>query len=300
LGGFALAREGSDLIGWKGVTEAVNAAQKDGVGVFAAFTGGSSRYKTGSDADLSSFSLMTGLSWGTALNPGRLTLGAFFEYGTGSYDNNHSFSGISRGEGDADYAGGGVLGRMDFKGSASGRAYAEASLRAGSANNEYKHSDLFSSGSGSYDASSGYFGIHLGGGYIFNLNDKASLDLYGKYFWMRLAGDSVTLASGDPIDFKAINSHRVRVGGRIGYAVNEFVSPYFGAAFEREFDGKASASTYGYAIDTPSLKGNTGIGELGIAFTVSKNMPLHIDLGAQGYVGQRKGVTGSLRLKYEF
>jgi hypothetical protein len=32
----------------------------------------------------------------------------------------------------------------------------------------------------------------------------------------------------------------------------------------------------------------------------SPSLPLTIDLGVQGYTGTREGVTGSLRLKYEF
>ena len=95
-------------------------------------------------------------------------------------------------------------------------------------------------------------------------------------------------------------SSRLRFGSRFAYAVNEYVSPYVGAAWEHEFDGKARASTKGYDMKAPSLRGDTGIGELGLTFTPSQTLPLSFDLGVQGYVGKREGVTGSLQAKYEF
>jgi hypothetical protein len=83
------------------------------------------------------------------------------------------------------------------------------------------------------------------------------------------------------------------------FAVSEVVSPYVGAAFEREFSGKARATTNGLAIATPSLRGNTGVGELGLTISPGARA-LTIDLGVQGYVGKREGVTGSLRAGYMF
>jgi hypothetical protein len=73
-----------------------------------------------------------------------------------------------------------------------------------------------------------------------------------------------------------------------------------GAVYEHEFDGKARATTNGFAIDAPSLCGDTGIGELGLSLKPSKDLPLSFDLGVQGYVGQREGVTGSLQARLEF
>ncbi|MDR0736208.1 MAG: hypothetical protein LBF51_05145, partial [Zoogloeaceae bacterium] len=66
------------------------------------------------------------------------------------------------------------------------------------------------------------------------------------------------------------------------------------------FEGKAKAKANGYALDAPSLRGDTGIGEIGFTFTPSKTLPLAIDFGVQGYAGKKEGVTGSLRVKYAF
>jgi hypothetical protein len=299
IGGLSLVTQGGDLAAGSGLANAVSAAQGGGYNSagFGAVSGGSLRYNTGSHVDASGVSLMTGLAWGREVTPGRLTLGAFFEYGNGSYDTYNSFSDTAiHGDGDTYHLGGGVLDRLDFTDTGPGHVYAESSLRAGSVHNKYHSSDLGSD----YDSSSAYYGLHLGTGYIWNVTEKTSLDLYGKYFWTRQGGDSVTLTTGDPVQFKAVNSHRLRAGARLSHAVNEHVSPYVGAAWEHEFDGQAKATTNGFDIPAPSLKGNTGIGEAGLSFTPSKDSPLSLDLGVQGYTGKREGVTGSLQVRFNF
>jgi outer membrane autotransporter protein len=233
-----------------------------------------------------------------------MVLGAFFEYGNGSYDTYNSFSTSAsiHGDGDVYYLGGGLLGRMDFINTGPGHFYAEASGRAGSIHNEYGSSDLRDTfgRKAEYDSSSAYYGLHMGTGYVWNINDIASLDLYGKYFWTRQEGDSVRISTGDPVKFEDVDSSRLRLGGRLAYVANEHVSPYIGAAWEHEFNGKARASTNGYSINAPSLRGDTGIGELGLSLKPSATLPLAFDLGVQGYTGKREGVTGSLQVKFEF
>ena len=310
LGGLALNLQGADLVAGRGMDSAVRAssgtddAERHGFAGFGALSGGSLRYNTGSHLDMNSLSLLTGLAWGIDLAPGRLTLGAFFEYGNGSYDTHNSFTNAASvdGDGNAYYLGGGILARMDFVNIGPGRFYAEASGRAGKTHNEYDSSDLrdVAGRKADYDSSSPYYGLHFGTGYVWNINDAATLDLYGKYFWTRQQGDSVGLSTGEHLSFDDINSSRLRFGGRFAYILNEHVAPYIGAAWEHEFDGKARARTNGFDIDAPNLRGNTGIGELGLSLTPSADLPLTVDLGVQGYTGKHEGVTGSLMVKWEF
>ena len=310
LGGLALNLQGADLVAGRGMDSAVRAssgtddAERHDFAGFGALSGGSLRYNTGSHLDMNSLSLLTGLAWGIDLAPGRLTLGAFFEYGNGSYDTHNSFTNAASvdGDGNAYYLGGGILARMDFVNIGPGRFYAEASGRAGKTHNEYDSSDLRDAAGrkADYDSSSPYYGLHFGTGYVWNINDAATLDLYGKYFWTRQQGDSVGLSTGEHLSFDDINSSRLRFGGRFAYILNEHVAPYIGAAWEHEFDGKARAKTNGFDIDAPNLRGNTGIGELGLSLTPSADLPLTIDLGVQGYTGKHEGVTGSLMVKWEF
>lgn len=308
LGGMALNLQGADLIAGRGMESAVHSAGSAGTGNgfagFGALSGASMRYDTGSHVDMTSLSLLTGLAWGVDLTPGRLTVGAFFEYGNGSYDTHNSFSNAADVDGDGDtyYLGGGILARMDFSNTGPGRFHAEASARAGKVHNEYDSSDLrdASGRKAEYDSDTPYYGLHFGGGYLWEINDKASLDLYGKYFWTRQQGDSLSLSTGEHLSFDDADSSRLRLGGRLAYVLNEHVAPYVGAAWEHEFDGKARATTNGFDIDAPTLRGDTGIGELGLSLTPSVDLPLTVDLGVQGHVGQRQGVTGSLQVKWEF
>ncbi|GHV23362.1 membrane protein [Planctomycetales bacterium] len=274
LGGLALVTQGADLIAGRGVAEAVRAARgarenvSSGLGLatFGAFSGGYSRYNTGSHVDMSSLSVLAGLSYGADLTPGHLTLGGFFEYGNGSYDTYNSFSTAAsvHGVGDLYHLGGGVLGHFDFVDTGPGHLYTEASFRAGGVHNEYSSGDLRDSlgRKAGYDSTSAYYGLHVGTGYVLKVTDKASLYLSGKYFWTRQPGDSVTLTTGDPVKFDDADSHRLRLGGRFSYAANKYVAPYIGGTWEHEFDGKVKAATHGLAIDAPSLRGDTGIGEL--------------------------------------
>ena len=72
------------------------------------------------------------------------------------------------------------------------------------------------------------------------------------------------------------------------------------AAFDREFASEVKATTYGFKIDSPDIKGHTGIGEFGVSFKSSMLSGLSLDFGVQGYVGQREGVSGTFQVKYLF
>jgi len=141
-----------------------------------------------------------------------------------------------------------------------------------------------------------------------------SFDLYGKYLWTQMQGDSVRLSTGDPIDFESVNSHRLRFGGRYMFgsvfvpvassspmsSASRRITPYIGAAWEHEFGGTARASTNGFTIAAPSLRGGTGIGELGIAFQPASNRGVFVDLGVQGYTGKREGFTAAIHVGKNF
>lgn len=310
VSGLGMVTQGADLAAAQGMDSAVSAAEagaaRNGGGLagFGALSGGSVRYNTGSHVDMRSLSLMAGLAWGGNTPLGRLTFGPFFEYGNGSYNTYNSFSDAAPVEGDGStrYLGGGILGRMDFADFGPGHIYSDASGRVGDLHNAYESSDLRDAAGrkAEYDSSSTYYGLHLGTGYVWSITKAASFDLSGKYFWTRQEGGPVTLSTGDPVDFKDTDSHRLRLGARFGYTMQEHVTAYIGGAYEREFDGKARASANGYDMKAPSMRGDTGIGELGLAYLPLPSLPLSFDLGVQGYAGKREGTTSSLRVKFEF
>ena len=305
LTGVILVNRIVDLAAGEGMAAAIEAG-KYGRGIFGTISGGKIRHHTGSYVDMTSVSLMTGYAWGKELTPGYLTSGVFFEYGDGFYDTYNLFKlGPVRGDGNVYHIGGGALGRLNFTDTGSGHLYAELAARAGIVHNNYKSFDLLrdefdNKQKVSYSASSAYYGMYAGMGYIWKVSDKATLDMYGKYFWTRLNGDSARLSTGQTVEFKDVDSHRLRVGGRYSRSVSETVSPYIGAAYEREFDGKAYAMTGGRDIEPLSIRGNTGMAEAGLTYKPTKYRHLTIEAGVQGYTGRREGVTGSLQVRYRF
>jgi outer membrane autotransporter protein len=306
LAGLTVVNQGGDLIADKGIRSARRAAQEMGVNNLAAFgatEGGHSRYDTGSHVDVDSLTVLAGVAKGFDFNPAALTLGIFVEGGWGSYNSYNSFNSAAAvsGNGDTSFVGGGILGRFDFCPTGPGHFYAEGSGRIGQVKTDFFSGDFMGGASGYDDVSSLYYGLHLGAGYVFNLSEQAELDVYARYLLTHQNSDDVVLYTGDRIEFDSVNSSRARVGARLGYAISDLVKPYVGAAYEYEFDGKADASTNGFAIDAPELTGSTGMGELGLSFKpYGDSGALSLDLGVQGFVGERQGVLGSLQIKFEF
>ena len=142
--------------------------------------------------------------------------------------------------------------------------------------------------------------MHAGMGYIHNLNQQSSLDLYGKLFWTHLGSDSITTNLNGNLRLDSVDSIRARLGGRFNFTATELLKPYVGLAYEYEFDGKANGTHDGDVLRTVDMKGSSGVGEIGLTIFPSQSVPVTLDLGMQGYVGKREGITGSLRLHYRF
>ena len=298
-GSLAFLGQGQDFIVNSGLSAAGASAVNSGGGwsgaaAFAAVGGGSTRTKTGSHVDVDGVSMLTGLAWRNNGPLGSLLLGAFFEAGYADYETRNAFSsGVVRGDGDSHYFGGGILARYDWD---SG-LYAEASGRVGGVKNDFTSDLVDAAGNrAKYDTTSVYYGAHAGLGYAWQFGGRGVLDVSAKYLWGRQSSESVVV-TGDRVDFEADNSHRARAGLRFSYAANEFIAPYAGAAFEYEFDGKSRASVYGMDLGAPSLKGGTGVGEIGVTV---RRCAFAADIGIQGHVGRRDGVTGSVRLRWDF
>lgn len=299
--GATLVNQGADLAAGPGMANAIATA---GVGwsPFSAVSGGSIRANTGSHVDVNGVSLVAGLSSRADLSVGKLTAGAFAEYGGGSYDTFNSFASRDvRGGGDSHYVGAGLLGHQDFRAMGPGHAYAEGSVRVGIADNSFSSADLTSGGvAASYDTHAPYYGASAAVGYVWTPVEAMTIDVSGAYIWSRLGADSTVLTTGETVDFEAVDSQRTRLGLRVAYALSDQVTPYAGAAWEHEFDGEARASTNGLSLDAPSLAGDTGILEAGLTLKPSADLPLSVDLGVQGFVGQREGLSGSLKATLAF
>ena len=301
LGGLAFNLQGADLIAREGMEAAVRSAQLDNNhAVFAALTRSSLDYGT---VDVDGTNMLAGLAWRSTTGAGSLTYGIFAEHGDGSYDTYANINGTSlHGEGDTDYTGGGILARMDFNGSENGHGYLEASGRIGNADTDYTNSGLRDAywRAASYSTDGTYYGAHIGAGYVQKLDEKSSIDWYGKLLWARLEGGSADLSTGEHLTFDDADSLRLRIGGRWNYAASDFVNYYAGLGYEYEFDGEASGFTNGLALGDEDLTGGSGVAELGISFKPSKNSPFSLELNLAGFTGEREGFRGGVEAVYTF
>ncbi|MDR1662361.1 MAG: autotransporter outer membrane beta-barrel domain-containing protein, partial [Azoarcus sp.] len=211
-------------------------------------------------------------------------------------------AGAVKGDGDIRYAGGGLLAHYD----ADRGFYIEATVRTGQVETDFKSRDLvdYLGRYAKYDAQMRYTGAHMGAGREWKIGEGRALGVHGQYFWLRQESERVTLSTGDSIKFEAMDSERLRVGLRFSQKVLASWSGYAGIACEYEFDGKARASANTvaarYAIDAPKVDGATGIAEAGFTVKQSQSFPVGIDIGLQGYGGQRRGLTGSLSVNRVF
>ena len=301
LGDLAFNLQGADLIAREGMEAAVRSAQLDNNhAVFAALTRSSLDYGT---VDVDGTNMLAGLAWRSTTGAGSMTYGIFAEHGDGSYDTYANINGTSlHGEGDTDYTGGGILARMDFNGSENGHGYLEASGRVGNADTDYTNSGLRDAygRAASYSMDGTYYGAHIGAGYVQKLDEKSSIDWYGKLLWARLEGASADLSTGEHLTFDDADSLRLRIGGRWNYAASDFVSYYAGLGYEYEFDGEASGFTNGLALGDEDLTGGSGVAELGISFKPSKNSPFSLELNLAGFTGEREGFRGGVEAVYTF
>lgn len=289
---------GADLLVSSGITSMSKVTSAEDNAIFGAMSGGSMRYDTGSHADVKGYNFALGMGKAVANNAGRLTFGPFVEYGYGDYTS-YLDNGV-RGDGKTKYYGVGVLARQDDK---SG-VYYEGSLRYGRMDADYASNDLGTAGvHSSYDSSSAYYGAHLGIGKVTGLNDTTKADVYAKLLYTHQNGDSVTLqgeGNGEVYDFDAVDSTRARVGARVSKAYSERGTGYVGLAYEYEFDGEARATVKGFSTPAPSIKGSSGLVELGYILQPQGVNDPTINIGLQGWGDKKQGFTGNVDFVWTF
>jgi hypothetical protein len=281
-----------------------NSSPKAGVYPFGSFGYAKSRLNSGSHVDSEGASMVMGLAATRPSGQGEFTLGGFVEAGTGNYDSYNAFSDFSdvNGSGDTSYYGAGLSGMLKSRGDGRGYFYGDASLRFGRSETDFHSHDL-SDALGTdvrYETDESYYGAHFGIGYVRTLTEQSSLDFYSRFMWTHVEGDSLILPTGDPLSFDDVESLRWRTGFRYRRPAGKNTSFYVGAAYEHEFDGTANATTYGMSIDAPSIKGGTGIGELGLTYKDGGDNALVIDLGLSAFTGKREGIGVRLELSKLF
>ena len=296
----AFVNRGADLLATDGLQQAERAAKasdnaaKGEWSPFFAMQGGKYRYETGSHVDSRGFSALLGMAKEVKNGGGKLLYGLAGEYGKGSYD---SYYGNMHGKGDSDYGGAAVFVRWQDIGG----MYYEGSLRAGRTKADYS-SRNFTGYEGTtigYDSNSSYWGAHLGLGRAIKLTGNNEVDVSLRYFYSHTGGDSARMTTGETYKFSAVNSQRLRFGAKLTHAFTAESKGYFGAYCEREFGGDARASVAGYSTGTPSLKGNSGIFEIGWLHQPA-NSNYTLDLGIVAACGKQRGIVGKAGMMWKF
>ena len=277
------------------------AAAAGGNGQAVGFVGtsaGQETISTGSEVDGRSFGLMIGAAGQHRIPAGQLTTGVFAEIGRGSFNTRNEVSGATvNADGHSNYKGGGILARLDR----TNGSWYEGSLHTGHMDSTYSSADVtdYLGNGTSYDVGSPYCSAHIGLGHVWRLGQKEQLDLYGKYFWSHVPSRSVTVSSGDVFDFAGATSNRLRLGMRWTKHCDDS-SVYAGLAVERELSGSQRATVAGFDVPAPSLRGTTGIAELGWRVPQTAGNPFGLDLSLAGLFGKRQGVTGGVSFIWGF
>ena len=304
----ALMDEGADFVAGEGIDRALQASQclpgePCGAKAFMAVNGGYSTFKAGTTINMGYGSLVAGLARQCKIGPMGYLAGAFFETGLGrfhsEYETDNSRA-IDR-EGHDYYYGAGALAKVFLNRDALRGLYAEGSIRYGLMMSDWQSHDINISGrTADWDGRAPYLTAHGGLGYMWDVTDNVTADVYAKYFWGHLWGDDGTIC-GQKFEFDDIYSSRVRTGARLNFKKDETFSWYLGGAWEHQFDAKSTGSIYGYDVPSTDLRGNTAIAEAGIYFRPKADSDFSFMLGTTGYFGEkREGVTGHLQVRYEF
>ena len=297
---------GADLLAGPGISAAKKEAEgrgdqdkeARGYHLWAAMQQGGMEIKTGSYADTKGYNLSLGWARELKGTSATLTFTPFVEYGKGKYDS--YLDDGTHGSGNVSYLGLGIMGRMEN----TQGLWAEAALHGGKTRSDYNGS-LYSGTSSSYDSSNAYYAAHLGVGKEIKTNDKDKVNAYLRYFWSYQSGMQASInskgssASTDDYDFGAVNSNRVRLGFTYTHKDSDKSEIFAGLAWEYELSGKATASFQGYEAPSPSLRGGSGMLEVGYRFA-PKDSNFSYDLHLTGWQGKRQGYTGGARVNWAF
>ncbi|MDR2367271.1 MAG: autotransporter domain-containing protein, partial [Deltaproteobacteria bacterium] len=269
---------------------------------FSGFDASSFRAQTGSHVNVKGVTFLVGVAKKTQNSLGSFLFGGFLEGGVSDYevvtdvvaDNMREVGG----NGTLRSFGVGIMASQKFDNG----FRVESSFRYGSLENDFV-AENYVSASGtvaSFRMTAPYLGAHLGLGYSHDVAGVGNFDYSVKYYYSRLAGKTVHIGEGDEVTYAPTNSHRVRAGLRFTKPFSDRVSFYVGGHFDHEFDNRSKAKVYNMDVKTAGIQGSTGIFELGGTIKSRSNEHLSIEFGLQGYVGTFRGISGGVRLGYEF
>jgi hypothetical protein len=245
-----------------------------------------------------------GLALQKKIHHGRIFVGGFFDSGYADYNTYNYIPEIKRNpdfrsNGELTALGGGVLFKRQWK---NGWQF-DGTVRGGSLRNKFYSGDIIMHNTDfvmRYDTDSNYYGTDLGVNHQWKIGKRRTFDLYGRYAWLYMEGNTITwnYKTTDPrsndasftetVHFNGIHSHRLTLGARYTKKRNSNVSWYVGSAFEYELDGQGNGSVENLGrFNGTTLKGGYGVGEIGLIYRQNNNF--QFIAGLEGYTGDRRG-----------
>ena len=292
---MAVLNNSIDVVTDKGFAAAKDAIRAEAGSGFTPFvyTGGNKmRYKTGSHVDSRGWGLAAGFAKEIKGENHTLITGPFVEHGRANYDS--YLDNGTKADGKNRFTGGGWFLRNELK---NGINY-EASIRFGHLSSDYKGYGAMDT---EYDSGSNYLGFHAGVGKTLQVGKKDdTLDVYAKYFYTHQNGTDAMLSTGERYHFDAVNSSRTRLGVRYTHPLKKNTSLYAGLAWDYEFSSEARASYRGYSTPNPSMKGSSGMLELGVKCQPDTKYPFFMDISLAGWAGKQRGVSFNAAFQWMF
>ena len=304
LAAFSFMNQGNDLLMGEGIANAMDATAitPEEWTLFGLISGVYSGYDSGVGEDptgRSTFggpSLMVGVSKAIPVKNDELLLGTYFEAGIGFVDSEiDTIYGAVNTSGNANYYGLGTIIRY----AVNAGFYTENFFRIGILDSR------MTSGNGIYSIKNNFLSVYMGAGINFGyeldlFNARDMFDVYTRYTWGHLVEGRGEI-DGQNYGFNTINSHQISLGLRYNFIVESMFSPYLGVRVEHEFSAKSVAKiNIDYETTSRSLKGFTGLGEIGVRITPNETLPLTMALNLGGHIGTIEGFDITFDIEYLF
>ncbi len=264
----------------------------DGLATYAKIGGQSMKQDTGSHVKLNTWNAILALGHKNTKKQSAFEYGAFVEHGWGNFATHNN--GL-RGDGSAEYTGGGLLAKWKTNNG----TYVEGSFRAGTVNEKANNLLRDAVQAYGYDERTSYAGFHIGVGKETVLKNGNLVDVYGKYFYNRKNGMNFN-AGFDEYNIDAVTSQILRVGARYTVKSGSRWNYYGDLSYEHEFDGKATGRVNDMAIRGADISGGSLRMELGASLTPNDESPWEVDFNLTAYAGNKSGFTGGVSVKYAF
>jgi hypothetical protein len=285
--GMIIVGEGLGFLSEKGIEEAVGAVKgKTGAELFVGVGGESSKYKSGIEMRIEGVRAVGGIA--KSMKEREVVIGGYVEHGKGDYKVEEV-----EGKGMSSYVGVGGLGRVKI----GEGLYIDMSMGVGRQGVEFESKGLnvLAKEDIGYEYRSMYVGGHVGCGYKREVGEKVNIEVGGKVLLMRQEGKKVEMTNGAPVEIEGATSGKIKGLVRAGYKSKEGVEPYVGVGYEYELMGRGKGKVEGVELKEVDIKGGIGIGEVGVSGEVGD---INIKISGRGYIGEREGVEGMVKVGY--